>query len=82
MATSELTIQYFPPFDVHIEVQSLGIRWQKYLCRFDNYLIAMNIFSNKHVLTTNKLFTTDILTPLVILLRSAATIYTIIKIKN
>ena len=46
MASNELTIQYFPPFDVHLEVQSMGIQWQKHLCRFENYLIVMNITHN------------------------------------
>jgi hypothetical protein len=32
-----------PPFDVDEDVQSLGLRWSRWLQRFDNYLLAADI---------------------------------------
>lgn len=33
----------FPAFDVDCDSQSAGPRWRKWLERFENYLVAMNI---------------------------------------
>ena len=38
-----LQLPYFPPFDVDTEPTSLGTRWKKWLRRFDNFLVALDV---------------------------------------
>ena len=44
MATAPLS---FPPFDPAIEPHTVGSRWEKWLDRFENYLVAMDITDGK-----------------------------------
>ena len=37
----------FPPFDPDIEPHTVGSRWEKWLDRFENYLVAMDITDGK-----------------------------------
>lgn len=37
----------FPSFDIHSDPSSLGLRWTKWIQRFQNFLIALNIKDNK-----------------------------------
>ena len=44
MATSDINLQHFPLFSLNeTDMNSVGIRWSKYVSRFDNFLVAMNI---------------------------------------
>ena len=44
MATSDISLQHFPLFSLNeTDMNSVGIRWNKYVSRFDNFLVAMNI---------------------------------------
>ena len=39
-----LNLQHFPLFSLNeTDMNSVGIRWSKYVSRFDNFLVAMNI---------------------------------------
>ena len=37
----------FPPFDPDIEPHTVGFRWKKWLDRYENHLVAMDITGDK-----------------------------------
>ena len=47
MATSLPILQFEPIIMKDGETLSLGIRWKKYLTKFENFLVAMNINEDK-----------------------------------
>lgn len=41
--TMATALPSFPAFDVHTDVHSLGLKWKKWIQRFENLLLALNI---------------------------------------
>ena len=46
MAATSFSLPTFPPFDVHADGNT-GLRWKKWLGRFERLLVAMNITDKK-----------------------------------
>ena len=49
MAMSDFNTLYFPSFTIGDGdmMSSVGTRWKKYVSRFDNFLVALNITDEK-----------------------------------
>ena len=37
------TLPHFPCFDLDSDLISIGSRWKKYICRFENLLVAIDV---------------------------------------